>query len=70
MVPNPKVWDRVDDQDKHGYLNRIYGIFHSDDELAKAVKRMNGMPITMSDPYAGSSAEYIKKSKARVKKRK
>lgn len=66
MVPDKRSWKRAELQGKSGYLNKFDNTFIPDEEMAKAVKTMKGIPIYVSTVKIGSREEYIKKSRKRV----
>lgn len=70
MVPDPKSWEHTKVDGESGYLNKFTGLFISDEEMAKSVKTMKGIPITLSKVGIKSEEDYIKKSKNRLKKNK
>jgi hypothetical protein len=66
MVPNPKLWERKDEPNMVGYLNKTDSIFISDEEFAKAVKTMKGIPVTITSVQV-EPTEYIERRKKRLK---
>ena len=69
LVPDKRIWKRVDQDEKKGYLNKIDKIFISDEVRAEAAKTMKGIPITVSTVNIGTEREYLEKSKKRVSKK-
>jgi hypothetical protein len=67
MVPDKRSWERTEVNGEKGYLNKFDKTFISDTELAKSVKTMKHIPITVSSTAIADEQGYIEKSKKRVK---
>lgn len=67
MVPDKRSWKRTEVNGEKGYLNKFDETFISDGELAKSVKTMKHIPITVSSTAIADEHGYIEKSKKRVR---
>ncbi len=67
MIPDKRSWERTELNGEKGYLNKFDKTFISDKELAKSVKTMKHIPVTVSSIAIADEQEYIERSKKRVK---
>lgn len=67
MVPDKRSWERTEVNGEKGYMSKFDKIFISDKELAKSVRTMKHIPITVSSTSIPDEQGYIEKSKKRVR---
>ena len=67
MVLDKRSWERTEVSGEKGYVNKFDNTFISDKQLAKSVKTMKDIPITVSSTTIADEQGYIEKSKKRVK---
>lgn len=67
LKPNPDRYDRIDQDDKKGWLDTFDNTFYSDSVLAEGWEQIEGMPIYHSPPEIDNWDSYIEERQRSIR---
>ncbi len=65
MVPDPRIWEKIEIDGKKYYHNKVEDVSMSEDDLMDAIPQLKGKPIYFED-LGFVRKDYLKKSKKRI----
>lgn len=66
MVPDPRRYDRVDEDDRHGWLDRFDSLFFPDDVMRQFAEQIGGTPMYYQRPEIEDALEYVESRKPEI----
>ena len=66
MTPDPRRYERVDEDDRHGWFDRYDYIFFPDEVMRQFAEQMAGTPLYDQKPDIEDSMEYVESRKAEI----
>ena len=66
MTPDPRRYERVDEEDRHGWFDRYDHLFFSDVVMRQFAEQIGGTPMYYQRPEIEDSLEYVQGRKAEI----
>jgi adenylate cyclase len=66
MVPDPRRYERVDEEDRHGWFDRFDDLFFPDDVMSQFADQLGGTPMYYQRPEIESAIDYVESRKGAI----
>jgi adenylate cyclase len=66
MVPDPRRYDRVDEEDRHGWFDRFDHLFIADEVMRQFSDQLDGIPVYHQRPEIESASDYVESRKEAI----